>query len=86
MRKPNTHEKLSDQKCACGCNRNIKQNVVDRKQKAGLLAFPCFQRAKEGTGNPSVTAREVRTGQKQGKAIRLFNEETKVKTYMPAVA
>lgn len=73
MRKPYKHNELSDIKCSnSNCNNFIKKNIAERKTNKPKLCFKCY--AKE---NDITTAREVRTGKKPKKKIKVYNKETK---------
>lgn len=61
---------LSNKTCATpGCERKIKQNILDRKPSA-KLCYRCFQEKERGRGHAVISGREVRNAKRpQGGSI-----------------
>lgn len=60
---------MSDQKCRC--STPIKQSMVDRHPGKILDCFPCFRKGQASKGHEMTTAREVRTGLKRGRKLKM---------------
>ena len=46
-----------------GCDRKIKQNILDRKPSA-TLCYRCFQDKERGRGHGMISGRELRNAKK----------------------
>jgi len=71
MKKPYRHDVLSGLRCPC-CDALLKANLLAKKKGDTIICFSCYQWAKASTQNPIVTAREVRTGKKTGRAKGIY--------------
>ena len=71
MRKSHKYNELSDVPCPVGCGRMLKQRMVEQKEHRPIC-FECYQAEHNLTENPSVTAKQVRTGKVQGRKKGIY--------------